>query len=563
MSATPANASTEPRLQNLFIVIGLVWLGLVAIAATGYPNLMDNERRIGAYVLDAVHNGHWLIQRDETGEVASKPPLLTWIAALATLAYGRVTGFAVHLPSALGTLGVACLLLRAGRQRFGWHAGFFASLTYLLSPVADKQVFTARYDGLFAFPVTFAALAAFGAWNRERGWIAFWFWSAVATLVKGPLGLILAVAGLLAAFWEWRSGNPLRPRGNHLTGILLYLAICGGWFALAYWQMGQPLVDKMIGRELLRHSIGEEQGRHHFYEATVNGLTNYLPWSILGVVALWRVCRSPSPQATTRRFERFLFCWFVAGLILFSVSPHQSGRLIFPLLPALALLTGCELQRWLAALPAKTISKLVVATMAFALIAMFLNHHYRLRHTHQTKETLAMRTLAGDIRDRVGEQFPFTYVDSPFAVQFYLNTYRPNVSAEAAVKLLQGDAAAFVVVCDLAALQRAWGGDRPAWSEVLSQPLNRDEVVHIVSNHPRLEWVDHMAAIIGPFSLRMDGVKLLRARGEEFVFERREKMENAVTFSNLAPTRQRVRVRFSHSSTVQERELAPGGTWKL
>jgi 4-amino-4-deoxy-L-arabinose transferase-like glycosyltransferase len=158
---------------------------MFVIALTGYPNLMDNERRLGAYVLDAVQNGHWMIQKEISGELASKPPMLTWLAALSTLAIGELTRFAIYLPSALATIGVALLLLTEGRRHFGWAAGFLSALAYLLSSAGDRQMMTARYDGLLALPVTLAAVAAFRAWQTGRGWTWFWLAGAFGTLVKG------------------------------------------------------------------------------------------------------------------------------------------------------------------------------------------------------------------------------------------------------------------------------------------------------------------------------------------------------------------------------------------
>src|ERR1044071_5327701 len=115
----PAQGGTERSASTLYWFILVVGALIFIIALTGYPNLMDNERRIGAYVLDAVQNGHWVMQHDYTGGVATKPPLLTWIAALATLAIGHINRFAIYLPSALATMGVALVLLASGKRRFG------------------------------------------------------------------------------------------------------------------------------------------------------------------------------------------------------------------------------------------------------------------------------------------------------------------------------------------------------------------------------------------------------------------------------------------------------------
>jgi hypothetical protein len=490
------------------------------------------------------------------------------MAALITLVCGKLTEFAMHFPSALATLGAAWLLLGIGWKRFGWLAGLLAALMYLLSPMGDKQVFTARYDGLFALPVTWAAFAAFEAWTGRGRWTTFWFACAIATMVKGPLGILLGAIGLLAAIWEWRSGNPLRPRGNHLPGLLLYFAICGVWFGLAYLQMGKPLVDKMIGRELVGHSFSADQGGGSgaFWDPFFNVFVYFLPWSFISIVALWRVVRNPSADLETRRLERFLFCWFVVGLVMFAISPHQRGRLIFPLVPAVALLTGRELARWLAAVPTKKILRIATIVAITTLGFLTVYHHYLLRNAQQIKDTLILRSMAEEVRTTVGEQFPLTYVDAPFTLEFYLNTYRPWVSTNAAADLLRGDAAAFIALRDPEDFKQAaesHGG--PINLFILrSEGVKNGHNVTLISNHPKLEWTPHMAAIIGPVLLHMDDVKLVQARGIDFIFEQDPKGGGSTTFSNMTDTAQPVRVRYTggEARVVPEHVLQPGETWK-
>ena len=558
-----------PSYRKIFIAFGFIWLAVFLIAETGIPNLVDNERRIGAYVLDAIQNGHWFVQRDAMNEVASKPPLLTWIAALITLMCGKLTEFAMHFPSALATLGASWLLLWYGWKRFGWLAGFLAALMYLLSPMADKQVFTARYDGLFALPVTWAAFAAFEAWTGRGKWITFWLACAIATMVKGPLGVLLGAVGLLAAVWEWRSGNPLRPRGNHLPGIILYFAICGGWFALAYLQMGEPLIDKMIGKELVGHSLSSDDGNGKpggFWEPACNVFSYFLPWSFISIVALWRVVRRPSTDLDTRRLERFLFCWFAVGLVMFSISPHQRGRLIFPLVPALALLTGRELAHWLAAVPTKKI--LGGATVFTVVVLSFLTvyHHVLLRKAQQNMDTLAMHSMAEELRTTVGEQFPITYVDAPFSLPFYLNIYRPWVTAEVGADLLRGEATAFVAVRDPADFENSVESNAPPvkFYSLMSRSIKDKRNVTIISNHPRLEWTPHMVAIIAPFYLHLENIKLVRARGDEFIFERQPGSESWASFSNLTEVAENVRVRYSgdDATNVLQHVVNPHTAWQ-
>ena len=99
MSPPPAgltkggSSDHPPRAAGLLLAAVVVAVFLVAV--TGVPNLLDNEGRLASYVLDALQNGNWLVQHDTLGDIASKPPLLTWLAALATLPAGRMKVFSL------------------------------------------------------------------------------------------------------------------------------------------------------------------------------------------------------------------------------------------------------------------------------------------------------------------------------------------------------------------------------------------------------------------------------------------------------------------------------------
>lgn len=569
MTIAEDNNALGPRPVYLFSAVGLVWVALWAIALTGYPNLVqNNERRVGAYVLDAVQNGHWICQYDSTGRICSKPPLLTWIASLSTLAFGRINRFSIYLPSAVATLGVAWTILAVGSKRFGWLAGLLGALAYLLSPVGDKMVVTARYDGLLALPVMLGALAAFRAWNSGKGWTWFWVLAAVATMVKGPLGLLLAAGGLLAVFWERRSGERLPLRGSHWLGLALYLLIPGGWFVWAYREMGQPLIDTMLGKELIGAVVEDGSGRAPgggFFNPPWNVFANFLPWSLFTAIGLWRVCRRPSPEARVRRFERFLACWFFFGLLPFCIAAHQNARLIYPLIPVAALLAGRELSCWFSGWKAVTVMRTAFATSLIALSFLVVYHHGLSRRSRFVRETLALKAIAGTIREKVGEQFPLTHMDDPYEIQFWLNTLRPSVSPAVAAGLLRGPAAAFIMVTDFPALQEALGTNSPSPIELYRWTTSREEEVRMVSNHPRLEWTDHMATIVGPISLRMDNIRLMYASEKELVFEplssaATDTASGAVSLSNISDRKIMLNVRTTgdHPVVNEDVELAPG-----
>ncbi|MCI0335795.1 MAG: glycosyltransferase family 39 protein, partial [Planctomycetes bacterium] len=364
-----------------FIGTVVFFIFLVRLAAPA--DLADNyhQERQAAYVLDILRNGHWICQRDPYGEIASKPPLHAWVSALASLALGgRLTWFTLVLPGALAATGTALLLFHSGRKYFGGLTGLFAALFFLLSSVGIRQIVQGRIDGLFAFTIAATALAAFQAWRSGRGWIWVWSLAVVATLTKGPLGVVLAGSGLVAAWWERRSGVAQPIRGALWPGVLVWLVISVGWVALAYWQWGQPMIDKVLGKELVGHVVTGRGGTRfplqEGYMPPVNFLSRFAPWSLLTLLALWRVWKRPASDDIPRAFERFLFCWLLIGLAIFSFAAHQRPDLIYPLVPPAALLAGAELNRRLPAVRMRLAVRASYVVAIVGIVFVALQYHW-------------------------------------------------------------------------------------------------------------------------------------------------------------------------------------------
>lgn len=477
-ATTSCSPDRAPSAGPGLLLLVLVTLAVFVVKLTGPSNLMDNDQeRPASYVMDAVLHGHWWCQTDWTGDIMSKPPLFTWIAALATLLVGHANLFSLYFPCLVSMLLVVWLLFRSGRSHFGWTAGFLAALMYIAAPSGVKHIALARTDGLFAATIALTALLGFRAWTTGRGWVGFWLGAALTTLTKGPLGVLLAAMGLLAVVWEkWATRGtggttttsppqkePVATLGNaslpgHAVGLLLFVGITGGWFWLAYQQSGQPFIDKVIGKELVGHVVGGKHGTFGigFVKAPLYWLSRFLPWTLLGLVGLWRVVRHPASDPGERRFERFLFCWVVGGLFLFSLATHQRGDLPLPLYPATALLAGRELSRWLGRWEQSLVVKRAMATAAVALAAYAVYLHAAFARTEVVRESEGMESLARQLRGE--DSLPrLLHVDSPYALQFHLNTMDLVISFEEAAAALKSEEPVAVAVHALPQLRAALG----------------------------------------------------------------------------------------------------------
>lgn len=335
-----------------------VWLGILLGAAlilfsiriTGPDDLEDNSqsRNVG-YAIDLVDHGHWLVQRDLENRIQSKPPLHTWMIGLLGVPFG-LNRLTLTLPSFVAVVGMMLLVFHIGRKRFGLAAGIWAGLAMILCPLMWRQMGMVRSDAIFSLAIAGGAWGAFRAWETGRGWTIFWLCAAVSVLTKGPLGIVLSAIGLLAWFWEKRPSKRHRcASGGHTMGLLFFLLICLAWIVPALCFHGQDLVDQMIHKELLGHAVVPNNTRGNlamrYLGPTVNFITRFAPFSLFVIAAIFRTFRMPAEDAGERRLERFLVCWILAGIVIFTLPAHHRADLLLPLWPAGALLSGLQLSR--------------------------------------------------------------------------------------------------------------------------------------------------------------------------------------------------------------------------
>jgi len=450
---------------------------------------------------------------------------------------------------------------------FNVRAALFAAIALVLSSDGSKWMGLARTDGLFAFTVAAAAFLAWRAWNRGSGWTLFWLMAAVSTLTKGPLGVILAASGLLACRWETRSGERLPIKGSHWPGIILFLAIVVGWFWAAYLQEGQPLIDKMLGKELVGHVTSRKSAfpGSLIWQPTLFFLGIAAPWSFVSCLGFWRIWKHPAHNTTERRLERFLFCWFMTGLLIFSIAPHQRTDLIWPILAPGALIAGRELARIAARFKESHVRFATLAVLVIGLAGFQFNYVNLRGKEMRIIKTGEVKQLAAQVEQAVGTEFPITHVDSPMTFQTYLNTFRPRISTNRAVELLRGPEAAFVAVRDISSLNAGWTtNDPPLYTLLPAKNSLTNCPVQIVSNRPDFNLTNGFAFCFGPIFVRANGVKLLLATEREFRFASDGKSgEVIVKNESDQPRKIRVILQVNGNDIEQTRELAAEETWTI
>lgn len=477
------------------VAAALVLLVLAAMVFTlrlmGPNDLMDKDQeRPASYVADLLVNNQWIVQVDITGDVTSKPPVYTWLVALCVLADGAFDRLTLYLPCGLAMLVGAWLILGFGARVWGMRAALLGAAFYVVSVPTITMATLARTDPVFAASVGVAAMLAWHAWQSGRGWTWFWLAASVATLTKGPLGLVLPAFGLIAAAWEWRSGHGARLRGNHLVGVLLYFAVCLGWLFAAYAVLGDAVFEKLLGRELVQHAVASDSGKDlpftKFYEPPLVFVARFAPWSLLAIAALWRVFRAPAADDTERRFERFLACFFLAGLALFAAAPHQRNVHQLPLMIAPALLAGREAARWMTTRGWST-APVVAALAGLLAIGLPIYNVVRL-HGGKVWETRYSTLIAERLVEKYGSLYAVTIIDAPSTMQFATGTFQRRVSFEQAAEAIKAGTPMILATRRLEKLDELLPADRKPLREIASWPNESDERwLRIVTNTPNAE----------------------------------------------------------------------------
>jgi hypothetical protein len=178
---------------------------------------------------------------------------------------------------------------------------------------------------------------------------------------------------------------------------------------------------------------------------------------------------------------------------MFSLAGHQRQRLIFPLVPPLALVAGRELARGLAAWRPGVRRAAVTAAAGAWLLGTALYTFTWHAQKDEVRATVAMRDAARALRTLVGPSLVLTHTDTPFAFRFYLGDLGPRTPMAAAAARLEGQASVLVAVSRLDLLRQALPAGAPV-HEVWHWPPAGEPRLWVVSNRPGLT----AAVIRGP-----------------------------------------------------------------
>ncbi len=324
-------------------------------------SLCETLEAESALIAQAFSKGETLFINHLNGqEDFDKPPGYYYVIAACHL-FCPNWELSARLPSILSALLFIFLFSRLTSYE-GKSKRFFMLLAtiFLFCPKIIWMSQIARMDLFFSLLCFTSIFFFIKAWKvfckeqlpntylRGRDISAFFFFAAMAVMVKGPVGAILVfVPVTLFLFIEKKSF--LVRRLFLSPNFLIFLIFCLPWFIYATVKTDFRFFYRFILEEnLSRYTTlipgGEFKEFNHspLSRYFVYFLTGFFPWSLIMPFSLFSTIRVWVERGTT---ERLLFIYCVFVFVFFTLATSKRSDYILPLYPAAAYLCAIYVLR--------------------------------------------------------------------------------------------------------------------------------------------------------------------------------------------------------------------------
>ncbi|MDF1554283.1 MAG: glycosyltransferase family 39 protein [Deferrisomatales bacterium] len=340
----------QPRLL-LWLLLSAGFCRLLSLGL--YPLSDKTESRYGEIARIMAETGNWVTPHIDYGvPFWGKPPLATWLSAMAIKLFGA-NEFAVRFPSFALAIGTVSLVFFLARNQKRKDLALVASVILCVSPmffVAGGAVMT---DPALVFGTTlsmvgfYAAVVSGDAFRKLWGYL-FFVGLAIGLLSKGPVAVVLT--GVPIFFWSaWqRKWRQVWQRLPWMSGTALTLVLTLPWYLLAESRTPGFLDYFIVGEHWKRFvEPGWEGdlygGAHSMPRGTVwvLWLLTAFPWSFFVLVSFFFRSgrrRISEQMQEDKDWSRYLLLWTIAPILLFTLSGNILWTYVLPGIPAFSLL---------------------------------------------------------------------------------------------------------------------------------------------------------------------------------------------------------------------------------
>lgn len=296
---------------------------------------------------NVVNAGNWLILHLNGLPYPDKPALYFWFLALVDAIPFVDQPIVFMLGTAISALftlwGTYALARITGNDR---KVSFAAGLILLSTFYYVGVIHYARMDLLFTAVILASHICMYQGWRQENAslWrIAAFTLAAIATLIKGPIGLALPIiTAFFFIVWQgkWRRLNAR----DGAFGFGLMLVILLAWVTAIWAVNGNDYLRTIFNDQIVKRAVDTWHHKQAWWHYFATFPAAWLPWTLLIFFLPWgRWLRNPiAPIIESRHAERYgtSYLWIasITGLIFLSCLSGKIVIYLLPLFPMLAIL---------------------------------------------------------------------------------------------------------------------------------------------------------------------------------------------------------------------------------
>jgi 4-amino-4-deoxy-L-arabinose transferase-like glycosyltransferase len=331
------------------------WLGGLEMGGLGLTDRDEGSNAEAAR--EMLETGDWISPTLNYEPRFAKPAFVYWLLSGSYTLFG-INEFAARFPSAFSGLCVLLLQYAFVHRWLGAPLAWLSSIMLLLN-----MEFLAINRLVVTDPelVVFTTLAGYSCWHALHGSLKtgrWWFMSfylamGFGMLVKGPVGIIIPLVGVIPYLTLTRQWKSFWQKGFPLLGTVLVLLVAAPWYVAmfqihgeAYWAAAQANTTGRFMSPMEGHG-----GTLFFYVPIL--LLGFFPWSVFLPSVLYQSLKQWKFYWNGRGFatqehnlEFFLSLWVVGLLIFFTLSATRLPHYIYPLFPASAILVALWWKRF-------------------------------------------------------------------------------------------------------------------------------------------------------------------------------------------------------------------------
>ncbi len=335
------------RLASVGTVPGALTLLCLLVAAAAYSRGMlelpirGEESRWARGAEWMLLSGDWIVPRQQGTVFPERPPLGSWLMALASLPRGWVDPVAVRLPSVAAVLLTMVLLYGYGKRLDEPATGVLAAAIYASFGQVLQIGRTGESEAVFTCLLAASLLVWHGCWESQRpawqAWTAGFALAALAALTKGIQAPVYFIAAT-GAYLVWTRQIRTLRFVPYLLGLVTFVLIVGAWF-IPFVIRTDLRAAHAIWFGLASDRVGTQGLLRHLATYPLETFACLLPWSPLLFQFAYRQVRL---EAARRRssMRTFLLISVAVTYPTMLLATGARGRYYMPLYPLIALLVA-------------------------------------------------------------------------------------------------------------------------------------------------------------------------------------------------------------------------------